>query len=173
MITLTPGDRRVLTLGAEQGIGDGFTVPANIPGETLGSCSFANAADRPLPEAMLPLAQWAGLFAFEGARRLWATRKIDTKEKTPVLTDRQRDCILWAARQERLGDQPHPGRQRGNRGAPYQAGMRAVRREQTDIGGDPGAVRRNAHLHRYLQALTIPLFRHIPPARLSRPLVSP
>jgi LuxR family quorum-sensing system transcriptional regulator CciR len=98
MITLTPRDRHVLALGAQQGIGDGFTVPANIPGETLGSCSFANTAGRPLPEAMLPLAQWAGLFAFEGARRLWSTRRIDTKAKAPVLTDRQRDCLLWAAR---------------------------------------------------------------------------
>lgn len=97
MITLTPGDRRVLMLGAEQGIGDWFTVPANVPGETLGSCSFANGAGRPLPEAMLPLAQLAGLFAFEGARRLWSTRKID-EAAAPVLTDRQRDCILWAAR---------------------------------------------------------------------------
>ncbi len=96
MITLTPRDRQVLALGAEQGIGDGFTVPANIPGETFGSCTFANTAGRPLPEAMLPLAQWAGLFAFEGARRLWSTRKLDAK--APVLTDRQRDCILWAAR---------------------------------------------------------------------------
>ena len=72
-------------------------MPANVPGETLGSCSFANGAGRPLPEAMLPLAQLAGLFAFEGARRLWSTRKID-EAAAPVLTDRQRDCILWAAR---------------------------------------------------------------------------
>lgn len=98
LIPLTAGDRRVLDLGREQGIGDGFTVPANVPGETLGSCSFANSADRPLPEAMLPLAQLAGQYAFESARQLWSTRKIDEEKETRVLTDRQRDCILWAAR---------------------------------------------------------------------------
>jgi LuxR family quorum-sensing system transcriptional regulator CciR len=98
MIPLTAADKRVLALGSEQGIGDGFTVPANVPGEALGSCSFANQAGRPLPEAMLPIAQLAGTFAFECARRLWSVRVIDGEEKAPVLTDRQRDCILWAAR---------------------------------------------------------------------------
>jgi DNA-binding CsgD family transcriptional regulator len=98
MIPLTATDRHVLAMGREQGIGDGFTVPANVPGEARGSCSFANEADRPLPEPMLPLAQIAGAFAFEGARRLWSIRKLDGGEAAPVLTDRQRDCVLWAAR---------------------------------------------------------------------------
>ena len=76
MIPLTAADRRVLAMGAEQGIGDGFTVPANVPGEVRGSCSFANEASRPLPEAMLPVAQLAGAFAFESARRLWAVHRL-------------------------------------------------------------------------------------------------
>src|SRR3546814_4485407 len=66
MIPFTAEDRRVLALGREQGIGDGFTVPANVPGEALGSCSFANEAGRPMRDEMLPLAQLAGAFAFEG-----------------------------------------------------------------------------------------------------------
>ena len=46
---------------------------------------------------MLPIAQLAGAFAFEAARRLWSGRgKRD--EQTPQLTDRQRDCVLWVAR---------------------------------------------------------------------------
>ena len=97
MIPLTAHDRRILALGREQGIGDGFTVPANVPGEAHGSCSFASEADRPIQEAMLPIAQLAGAFAFEAARRLWSGRgKRD--EQTPQLTDRQRDCVLWVAR---------------------------------------------------------------------------
>jgi hypothetical protein len=40
MIPLTVDDRRVLALGREQGVGDGFTVPANVPGESHGSCSL-------------------------------------------------------------------------------------------------------------------------------------
>jgi LuxR family quorum-sensing system transcriptional regulator CciR len=41
MIALTDKDRRVLELARYQGIGDGFTVPAHVPGEAHGSCSFA------------------------------------------------------------------------------------------------------------------------------------
>ena len=96
MIPLTRDDHRVLALGREQGIGDGFTVPANVPGESLGSCSFANAADCAIDDGMFPLAQLVGLFAFEGARRLWAVRPIDNAP--PRLTDRQRDCVMWAGR---------------------------------------------------------------------------
>jgi LuxR family quorum-sensing system transcriptional regulator CciR len=98
MIPLTVRDRRMLALGREEGIGDGFTVPANVPGEARGSCSFANDAARPIPEEMLRLAQLAGAFAFEGARRLWLGRGQRPDEAAPVLTDRQRDCVLWVAR---------------------------------------------------------------------------
>jgi len=98
MIPLTAEDRRVLAMGSAQGIGDGFTVPAHVPGEARGSCSFANEADCPMPEHMLPLAQLAGAFAFEGARRLWSDRGRLPVPPPPMLTDRQRDCLLWAAR---------------------------------------------------------------------------
>lgn len=98
MIPLTAADRRMLEMGRDQGIGDGFTVPANVPGEARGSCSFANGAERPLPEAMLPAAQLAGAFAFETARRLWSVRDLQDEDPAPVLTDRQRDCVLLAAR---------------------------------------------------------------------------
>ncbi len=97
MIPLTAMDRRMLDLGRDQGIGEGFTVPANVPGEARGSCSFANEAGREMAEGMLPLAQLVGAFAFEGARRLWTVRSLDD-DPAPVLTDRQRDCLLWAAR---------------------------------------------------------------------------
>jgi LuxR family quorum-sensing system transcriptional regulator CciR len=98
MIPLTARDQRILALGREQGIGDGFTVPANVPGEARGSCSFAIEAGRPVPEAMLPLAQLAGAFAFEAARRLWSGRGHRQDADAPRLTDRQRDCVLWVAR---------------------------------------------------------------------------
>lgn len=97
MIPLTARDRRMLLLGSEQGIGNGYTVPANVPGEARGSCSFANEAGRPMAENMLPLAQLTGAFAFEAARRLWSVRQFDL-EPARTLTDRQRDCALWAAR---------------------------------------------------------------------------
>ncbi|MFA6125371.1 MAG: LuxR family transcriptional regulator [Sphingomonas sp.] len=97
MIPLTACDRKVLLLGSDQGIGDGYTIPANVPGEARGSCSFANEAGRPMPDRMLPLAQLTGAFAFEAARRLWSVRQFEL-EPAQTLTDRQRDCALWAAR---------------------------------------------------------------------------
>lgn len=97
MIPLTAHDRRILALGREQGIGDGFTVPANVPGEARGSCSFANEEGRLIDTPMLPVAQLAGAFGFEAARRLWSGRG-DLDTDAPQLTDRQRDCVLWVAR---------------------------------------------------------------------------
>ena len=41
MIALTKQDLRILELARSHGIGDGFTVPAHVPGEAHGSCSFA------------------------------------------------------------------------------------------------------------------------------------
>lgn len=97
MIPLTSRDRTILALGREQGIGDGFTVPANVPGEARGSCSFASEAGRAIEERMLPVAQLAGAFAFEAARRLWSARGHRHSDD-PQLTDRQRDCVMWVAR---------------------------------------------------------------------------
>jgi len=97
MIPLTASDRQILALGREQGIGDGFTVPTNVPGEARGSCSFASEAGRPIDTPKLPLAQLAGVYAFEAARRLWSGRGY-RDEAAPQLTDRQRDCVLWVAR---------------------------------------------------------------------------
>jgi LuxR family quorum-sensing system transcriptional regulator CciR len=97
MIALTRHDHEILIRGGAQGIGDGFTIPANVPGETHGSCSFANPAGVPIPEDGLALAQLVGAFAFEGARRLWRVRSpVDPDQ--PTLTERQRECLLWVAR---------------------------------------------------------------------------
>jgi len=98
LIPLTPLDRRMLELGREQGIGDGFTVPANVPGEAHGSCSFARIAPHAMDHATRGLAQLAGAFAFEAARRLHSHRLHPEGITMPKLTDRQRDCVLWAAR---------------------------------------------------------------------------
>ena len=97
LIELTPRDHQVLELAARRGIGDGFTIPAHVPGESNGSCSFATEAGKPLSDDHLPLAQLVGAFAFEAARRVWRMR--DGGLCPPArLTDRQRDCVVWAAR---------------------------------------------------------------------------
>lgn len=98
MIALTPHDHAVLARGRAEGIGNGFTVPAHVPGEARGSCSFANEAGHPVPEQMFPVAQLAGNFAFEAGRRLWTGRGQRSSGRVQALTDRQRDCALWVAR---------------------------------------------------------------------------
>lgn len=96
MIHLTPRDRMVLEAAGVNGIGDGFTVPAHVPGESNGSCSFATRTGQPVLEEHLPIAQLVGAFAFEAARRVWRMRAGPTP--ATQLTDRQRDCVVWAAR---------------------------------------------------------------------------
>jgi LuxR family transcriptional regulator, quorum-sensing system regulator CciR len=96
LIPLTTTDRRILARARGRGLGDGFTVPAHVPGEVNGSCTFAMATGRSLPTRALPVAQLTGAFAFEAARRIWQqqTRTMLTRVE---LTDRQRDCVLWMA----------------------------------------------------------------------------
>ncbi|MEO8454071.1 MAG: LuxR family transcriptional regulator [Sphingomicrobium sp.] len=96
MISLTPRDQHILALAKKEGIGDGFTIPAHVPGEAHGSCSFATVAGEKINEDQLPLAQLVGAFAFEAARRMGRLR--DPCPPLPRLTDRQRECVIWAAR---------------------------------------------------------------------------
>lgn len=96
MIQLTRRDQDILERAALAGIGDGFTVPAHVPGESHGSCSFATRRGESIQAEALPSVQLIGAFAFEAARRLWKMRNVD--RPLPVLTDRQRDCLVWAAR---------------------------------------------------------------------------
>jgi LuxR family quorum-sensing system transcriptional regulator CciR len=95
MIVLTQQDRKILELARKEGIGDGFTVPAHVPGEAHGSCSFACEAGERLAEDSLPLLQLVGAFAFEAARRM---RRMRVSPGPVQLTDRQRECVIWAAR---------------------------------------------------------------------------
>jgi LuxR family quorum-sensing system transcriptional regulator CciR len=97
LITLTPRDREVLELAGQRGIGDGFTVPAHVPGEANGSCSFATSAGTRLNEDYLPAAQLVGAFAFEAARRVCRIRDGEPAPP-PRLTERQRECVVWVAR---------------------------------------------------------------------------
>lgn len=95
MIAMTDMDRQVLELARKEGIGEGFTVPAHVPGEAHGSCSFACAPGDPFSDENLSLLQLVGAFAFEAARRM----RRDRFSTGPVrLTDRQRECVMWAAR---------------------------------------------------------------------------
>lgn len=97
MIPLTRMDRAVLDAAARQGLGSGYTVPAHVPGEANGSCSFATARGRRLQVEQLATAQLVGSFAFEAARRL--VRRDHQKQADPArFSDRERDCLIWIAR---------------------------------------------------------------------------
>lgn len=102
LIQLTARDRDVLDKARRNGLGDGFTVPAHIPGESAGSCSFATSAGYEVRQDRLYAAQLAGGLAFEAARRMVASRKPLTGR--PQLTDRQRECVYWAARGKTDGE---------------------------------------------------------------------
>lgn len=96
LIELTPRDHAILERAGCNGIGDGFTVPAHVPGESNGSCSFATKPGERIPEEHLAVAQLVGAFAFEAARQLWRMRGSAPPKRR--LSDRQQDCALWAAR---------------------------------------------------------------------------
>jgi LuxR family transcriptional regulator, quorum-sensing system regulator CciR len=97
MIPLTRTDHRVLETAARHGLGQGFTVPAHVPGEVNGSCSFATVRGRPLQAERLATAQLVGMFAFEAARIL--VKHNHQRLTDPArFSDRERDCLIWVAR---------------------------------------------------------------------------
>ena len=97
MIHMTDDRARVLRLYRETGIGSGVTIPAHIPGEPSGSCTFATTIDQPFPVESVIHAQLLGAFAFQSARRLAGLITTGDSQQQS-LTPRQRDCLLWAMR---------------------------------------------------------------------------
>lgn len=94
LIRMTPRLRFTIDSAQESGLGNGFTVPAHVPGEPLGSCSFVTAAGVALPRDSLHIAELVGSFAFAAARRInWSG--INGQRGYAALTPRQRDCVYW------------------------------------------------------------------------------
>lgn len=96
MVTQEHRDHRARSRQA--GIGDGFTVPAHVPGEANGSCNFAMEVGRPVPLANVQLAQLIGGFAFQAARAMVVRAQQGALPPTRPLTQRQLDCIRLVAR---------------------------------------------------------------------------
>jgi LuxR family transcriptional regulator, quorum-sensing system regulator CciR len=90
----SPRQRGILESARDEGIGEGFTVPINIPGEINGSCSFATRFGKTLPHNYLIFAQLLGSFAFQAARRLRQKVSPNTDSQMPRLTPRQRECVV-------------------------------------------------------------------------------
>ncbi len=87
-------ERELLERAKRFGIGDGFTVPVNIPGEPAGSCSFAVRIGAPLPLQRLLCAEQLGAHAFRAARRLHHYTDVS---RCPRLSRRERQCVRLLA----------------------------------------------------------------------------
>jgi LuxR family quorum-sensing system transcriptional regulator CciR len=97
IIPLSARQADIMAAASACGLGEGFTVPINVPGEFLGSCSFAMRHGRPLRHDLLPAAQYVGCFAFEAARRIGAAHAAKNEPSKPKLTSRQYDCVVLVA----------------------------------------------------------------------------
>lgn len=97
IIRLTTHHRQVLAQARKEGLGDGFTVPAHLPGVSNGSCSFGVKTGRSVPAANLIMAQMIGTFAFEAGRKM-IERGAGNAPEMPKLTQRQLDCLRLVAR---------------------------------------------------------------------------
>jgi LuxR family transcriptional regulator, quorum-sensing system regulator CciR len=97
LIEMTERRKKVLSLFRDAGVGSGVTIPAHVPGEPMGSCTFATRQGHAFPESNILAAQLAGAFAFQSARRIVGLIREDAAASRP-LTPRQRDCLIWAMR---------------------------------------------------------------------------
>ena len=95
LIPMTRGDRQMLAVGRECGIGDGFTVPRHLPGMARGTFTFAVAPDKSLPHRWLVVAEYLGTLALSMALKISGMAR---PVALPRLSDRQRECLLWVAR---------------------------------------------------------------------------
>lgn len=75
-------------------IGEGFTVPVNVPGEPGGSCSFAVRIGTQLPVERLLSAEQVGAHAFRAARRI---HNYPAAARCPHLSRRERQCVRLLA----------------------------------------------------------------------------
>ena len=95
LVPLTGRHRRMLERGARHGLGAGYTVPVNVPGEPCGSCTFAVAAGRDLPWQRLASAERIGAHGFAAARRY---HSLPAPASPPRLSRRELQCLRLVAR---------------------------------------------------------------------------
>ena len=86
--------RLILSRSRSFGLGEGFTIPANVPGEPSGSCSFALRAGHSLSQERLPCAELIGAHAFRAARRI---HPLPARPKRPHLSRREIQCLRLVA----------------------------------------------------------------------------
>ena len=94
IVALSALQRSILSRSTRFGLGDGFTVPVNVPGEPSGSCSFAVRNGRSLPRGRLMCAELVGAHAFRAARRI---HDLPRRRARPHLSRRELECVRLAA----------------------------------------------------------------------------
>lgn len=98
LIRMSRRQETILDEAGRAGLGEWFAVPAHVSGEGCGVATFAMRSGRALPGERLPMAQLAGAFGYEAARRLRRDRGHDGRPDPVALTSRQVDCLLLIAR---------------------------------------------------------------------------
>jgi LuxR family quorum-sensing system transcriptional regulator CciR len=94
---LVPLERRHMTIlerSRYHGLGGGFTIPANVPGEPSASCSFAARPGVDVPVARLRCAELIGAHALRALRRL---RPLPPPRLRPRLSPRVIECVRLVA----------------------------------------------------------------------------
>lgn len=94
LVSLDRRHRTILARSRDHGLGAGFTVPANVPGEPSASCSFAVRAGSGLPDGRLRCAELVGAHALRAARRL---RPVPPRPPRPRLSRREVECVRLVA----------------------------------------------------------------------------
>jgi LuxR family quorum-sensing system transcriptional regulator CciR len=70
LLPLSSRQQRIPRSSGKFDFGEGLTIPANVPGEPSGSCSFAVRRGQRPPEQRLLCAELIGAHAFNAARRV-------------------------------------------------------------------------------------------------------
>jgi LuxR family quorum-sensing system transcriptional regulator CciR len=92
---LTDIEQAILNDATRFGIRQGFTVPANVPGEPEASISFATRSMRTIGRERQLIADSIGRIAFDAARRIMGFTAMS--DLSPHIADRVRECIFWIA----------------------------------------------------------------------------
>jgi LuxR family quorum-sensing system transcriptional regulator CciR len=94
LVSLGSKQKAILERSAHHGLGDGLTVPVNVPGEPGGSCSFAMRKGRRLERSHLMWSELIGNHAFKAARRI---ANLPVQSSRPHLSPRELQCLRLVA----------------------------------------------------------------------------
>lgn len=95
LIELDDNRQRVLAFAKECGLGDGYSIPANVPASVSGSISFAVKRGRPLPRENFPATHFLAAIAYSTSLRI--AQQAQVTSESQKLSRRQVECIVLAA----------------------------------------------------------------------------